>query len=57
MWYSLSSNDRKKLVEKNFSYAFNNSTNTKFITFNEFFYNNFGYYLNFESYKSSISSK
>lgn len=57
MWHSLSSNDRKKLVEKNFKYAFNDAQNTKFITFNEFFYNNFGYYLNFESYKSSIHNK
>ena len=45
MWHSLSSNDHINLVEKNFKYAFNDAPNTKFITFNEFFYNNFGYNL------------
>jgi hypothetical protein len=45
MWHSLSSNDRVNLVEKNFKYAFNDAQNTKFITFTEFFYDNFGYYL------------
>jgi len=44
MWKKLSSDERKILVEKNFPYAF--TYKSKFITFNEFFYDNFGYYIN-----------
>lgn len=41
MWRSLSSGERKKMIESNFPYAF--SHQAEFITFKEFFYFHFGY--------------
>jgi hypothetical protein len=44
MWWNCSSSQRKKIVDENFKYAYENES--RFITFNEFFYSNFGYYIN-----------
>jgi len=43
MWRSLSSDEKKKIIESNFPYAF--SHQAEFITFREFFYFNFGHYI------------
>jgi len=43
MWQLLSSSERKNLIEKFFPYAF--TYEAEFITFKEFFYFYFGYYV------------
>ena len=43
IWWSCSSEQRNLIIQENFSYAF--TENTTFITFKEFFYLHFGYYI------------
>jgi hypothetical protein len=43
MWNSLSLKQHNEIITIYFPYLYN--VNSKFITFNEFFYSNFGYYL------------
>lgn len=44
IWWSYKPYQRNEIIYKNFRYAFN--FDSKFITFREFFYSNFGYYIN-----------
>jgi hypothetical protein len=44
IWWSFTPYQRNEIIDKKFKYAFKFESN--FITFREFFYSNFGYYIN-----------
>ena len=55
MWHLLSVEEHQEIIKNNFPYAIH--YNFEFITFNEFFYSNFGYYINYIPNKLKSNSK